>query len=348
MLENNAVSSSTLKSMFPRGANSDIYSDSNIMSKFTYAIIGTGAVGGLYGARLKKAGHVVHFLLHSDFNHVRRHGLKITSVDGSFRLPKVNAYRRAEDMPKCDVAVVTLKTTANHLLSSILPHVVKPGGTVIVLQNGFGAEKKVSRIVPRATIIGGLTFLCSTKIGPGHIRHVDYGVLTLALYRRDGKAGGVTPLMEEIAEDFRKSGTPTILCDDLVLARWKKLVWNIPFNGLSVLLNTSTRELMRNPHTRALAKTLMEDAVRGAAACGRKIPASFVDKMIKDTDKMVPYNTSMKLDFLNGKPMEIESIYGEPLRAAALRGVHLPRIEVIYRALSFLAKQTSLKQYDRS
>jgi len=318
------------------------------MSNLTYAIIGTGAVGGLYGARLQKAGHEVHFLLHSDFNHVRRHGLKITSVDGSFRLPKVNAYRRAADMPKCDVVVVTLKTTANHLLPSILPKVARPGGVVIILQNGLGAEKTAAGIVPRSVIIGGLTFLCSTKTGPGQIRHIDYGVLTMSLFRRDGKAGGITPLMEEIAEDFRRSGTPTILCEDLVLARWKKLVWNIPFNGLSVVLNASTRELTRNPHTRALARTLMDETVRGAASFGRKIPAAFIEKMMKDTDKMVPYNTSMKLDFLQNKPMEIESIYGEPLRAAARRGVRLPRMEVIYRALSFLTKHRSIKQYDQS
>jgi 2-dehydropantoate 2-reductase len=142
--------------------------------------------------------------------------------------------------------------------------------------------------------------------------------------------------MEDIAADFNKSGTPLKLIDDLILARWKKLVWNIPFNGLSVLLNASTLELVRNPHTRALSRALMEETVLGAAAFGRKIPVAFVNKMIRDTDRMEPYAPSMKLDFDFGKHMEIEAIYGVPLRAAASRGVKLPRIEMLYQALSLL------------
>ena len=308
------------------------------MSQLSYAIIGTGAVGGLYGARLQRAGREVHFLLHSDFNHVRRHGLRIDSINGNFKLSRVNAYRRAPDMPRCDVVVVTLKATANHLLPKILPHVAKPGGVVIVLQNGLGAESRVAKIVPQSTVIGGMSFLCSNKIGPGHVHHLDYGLLALALYTRNGKPGGIIPIMKQIASDFNKSGTPVKLIKDLVLARWKKLVWNIPFNGLSVLLNASTLDLVRNPGTRALALALMEETVKGAAAFGRKIPQSFVKKMMHDTDRMAPYETSMKLDHSRGKPMEIEAIYGEPLRAAASRGRSLPRITMLYQALCFLSR----------
>ncbi|MDD4872119.1 MAG: putative 2-dehydropantoate 2-reductase [Kiritimatiellae bacterium] len=311
------------------------------MSKFSYAIIGTGAVGGLYGARLQRAGYDVHFLLHSDFKHVKRHGLRIDSVNGNFKLPMVKAYRRASDMPQCDVVVVTLKATANHLLPGILPHAAKTGGVVIIIQNGLGAEKQVAQIVPKSIVLGGMSFLCSNKIGPGHIHHIDYGQLALALYTRNGKPGGIIPVMEEIAADFTRSGTPVKLISDLVLARWKKLVWNIPFNGLSVLLNASTLDLVRNPNIRALAQLLMEETAKGAAAFGRKIPKTFLTKMMKDTEKMAPYNTSMKLDFLRDKPMEIEAIYGEPLRTAVKHGARLPHIETLYHALSFL---NSVKQ----
>lgn len=306
------------------------------MSNLSYAIIGTGAVGGLYGARLQRAGREVHFLLHSDFKHVRRHGLRIDSINGNFKLPKVNAYLRAAHMPACDVVVVSLKATANHYLGKILPHVAKPGGVVIILQNGLGAEKYAVRFAPGSTMLGGMSFLCSNKVGPGHIHHIDYGLLTLALYTRSGKPGGIIPAMKEIASDFETSGTPVKLIKDLVLARWKKLVWNIPFNGLSVLLKASTRDLVRNPHTLALAHALMKEVLEGAGSFGRKIPGTFVNKMIRDTDRMAPYDTSMKLDFQNNRPMEVEAIYGEPLRAAASRGVHLPRIQTLYQSLSFL------------
>ena len=96
-----------------------------------YAIIGTGALGGFYGARLQRAGCDVHFLLHSDYEHVRQHGLVIESKDGDFVLPRINAYRDARDMPACDVIIVALKAIQNHLLPSLLPR----DGVVTLMQN---------------------------------------------------------------------------------------------------------------------------------------------------------------------------------------------------------------------
>src|SRR4028118_2338743 len=81
------------------------------MANRTYAILGTGAVGGFYGARLQKAGLDVRFLLHSDYEHVRQHGLVVESPEGDFTLSQVKAYRNADEMPRCDVVVIALKST---------------------------------------------------------------------------------------------------------------------------------------------------------------------------------------------------------------------------------------------
>ncbi|WP_372899510.1 2-dehydropantoate 2-reductase N-terminal domain-containing protein, partial [Stieleria sp.] len=90
------------------------------MIKQSYAILGSGAVGGLYGAMLARAGHVVHFLLHSDYEHVREHGWKIESHWGDFDLPQVNAHASIDTVPACDVTLIGLKTVNNHLLPSLL------------------------------------------------------------------------------------------------------------------------------------------------------------------------------------------------------------------------------------
>ena len=91
----------------------------NSTSNRTYAILGTGALGGYYGACLQRAGLDVHFLLRSDYEHVKEHGLIVESPDGDFTLPHVNAYQDVAKMPACDVVVVALKTTQNHLLPEI-------------------------------------------------------------------------------------------------------------------------------------------------------------------------------------------------------------------------------------
>lgn len=308
----------------------------DLMHRRTYAIIGTGAVGGFYGARLHRAGAEVHFLLHTDYRHVRRHGLRVDSADGDFVLPKVRAYGRVAHLPPCDVVVVALKTTHNHLLPELLPPVMKPQGIVLLLQNGLGEEDRVAAIVGPGLVMGGLSFLCSNKVGPGHICHLDYGRVALAEYGAKGRPRGVTPRMRAVARDFRKAGIPVSLERDLLLARWKKLVWNVPFNGLSVVLNALTNELMARRETRELARELMHEVVRGAAACGRTLPASFVGKMLRDTERMKPYKTSMMLDCEHRRPMEVEAIYGNPLRAARKAGVELPRTAMLYQELKFL------------
>lgn len=298
-----------------------------------FSIVGTGAVGGYYGALLQKAGFDVHFLLHQDFEHVRREGLVIESVYGDFMLPKVQAYNDPRKMPRCDVTVVALKTTANRALPNILPHIVSKEGAVLTLQNGLGSEDEIADIVGAEKVVGGLCFLCSNKIEPGRIRHLDYGLITIGEYRKDGQPGGISPRLDQLGADLKSAGIPIRLVEDLNLARWKKLVWNIPFNGLSVVWNALTDELVKNPVTRAMCEAMMREVADASAVCARPIEEAFIRKMMVDTEKMTPYAPSMKLDFDRGNPMEIESIYGNPLRAAKAKEVEMPETEKLYYQL---------------
>lgn len=242
-------------------------------------------------------------------------------------------------MPRCDVLLVTLKTTKNPLLPRILPPVVKRGGLIVLLQNGIGWEEKIAARFPYTHVAAGLAFLCSTKIGPGHIHHQDYGAVTLAPYAGSRRTTRAPAILKRVAADFRRAGVPVRILPDMVLARWKKLVWNIPFNGLSVVHNARTDRLISEPSFRREVLVLMGEVVRGARALGRHIPPSFVRKMIRDTERMKPYRTSMKVDFDARRPMEVEAIFGNPLRMARAAGAHLPRLAQLYRTLKELDKK---------
>lgn len=122
----------------------------------------------------------------------------------------------------------------------------------------------------------------------------------------------------------------------------QKLVWNIPYNGLSVVLDASTDELMANEDTRALVEQLMGEVIAGAAACSRHIPDSFIAKMLDHTANMQPYCTSMKIDYDQCRPLEVEAIFGNPLRIAQAAGVDLPRIATLYQQLKFLDAKNRL------
>lgn len=294
----------------------------------SYAIIGTGALGGFYGARLQQAGCDVHFLLHSDYEHVRDHGLVCESKDGDFILPRVQAYREARDLPPCDVTIVALKTNQNHLLADLLP----PRGAVLTLQNGLGNEQAIAALTAPERVLGGVAFLCSNKVGPGHIRHLDYGHLVLGEFA----TREISDRLRRVAADFERAGIAVQFEENLARARWRKLVWNIPYNGLSVLLDARTDELMAYPPTRRLCADLMREVVQAARQCQVPVAEELVEQMLAYTDQMKPYHTSMKLDYDAGRPLELESIFGNPLRAAQAAGAPCPLLATLYRQLRFL------------
>ena len=304
-----------------------------------YAVIGTGAVGGYYGGLLARAGLDVHFLLRSDYEHVREHGLRVESVDGDFDLPIVNACRHADEMPVCDVALVAIKTTQNASLSEILPRVVRPGGTVVVLQNGLGVEEDVARIVPEATVLGGLCFVCSQKAGPGHIRHLDYGLMTLGEYAPGYGRAGVTEGLVRLAETFEHAGIAVQISDNLGEARWRKLIWNIPFNGLTVVLNATTEQLIQDPASLRFAREIMIEVTETARGLGHAVGDEEIERMLGLTERMVAYKPSMKLDYDAGRPLEIQAIYWAPIAAAAKAGLTMPAVRTLALELEYLAQR---------
>ncbi len=304
-----------------------------------YCVLGTGALGGFYGGLMAKRGLDIHFLLHSDFEHVVKHGLRVDSKLGNFVLPKINAYAKPQDMPKCDVAIIGLKSTQNHLLEDLLKPILRDDSIVLVLQNGLNVEQTARGILGPNRVAGGCCFLCSNKVGPGHIRHLDYGRIVFGAYRGiDGSDPGPSPqMLQAVLQDMVASGIEAYLTEDLPTTKWKKLMWNIPFNGLSVLLNASTDAIMNDPDSRLLARRISEEVRQIALAAGSSIEPGYVDWVIDHTDDMVPYDSSMRLDYLNGRAIEVEAIYGNALQEAQRCGFAAPIVMTMYQQLKFMA-----------
>ncbi len=296
-----------------------------------YGVIGTGALGGFYGGMLAKAGHEVHFLFRSDFEHVRVNGLKVDSVKGDFHLPEINAYHTTRQMPVCDVILVCLKTTGNHLLPELIKPLLHPESLVILLQNGLGLEEELSAQLPEVQIAGGLAFICSNKVGPGHINHLDFGKLILGSYNVSQSI-----VLEKVVHDFQEADIHAELAPDLGFARWQKLVWNIPFNGMTVVLNTTTDRLMADENTRELSHELMLEVINGAHHCGVPLKESLATQMIDMTIKMKPYAPSMKLDYDFRRPMEIEYIYSKPIQTAREAGFEMHKVAMLEKQLRFI------------
>jgi 2-dehydropantoate 2-reductase len=313
-------------------------SDHPILDEWRYGILGTGALGGLYGGLLAKYGKNVHFVARSDYEHLRDKGLKVDTPSGNFHLSKLRVYRTPQEMPEVDVAIVAWKTTSNADLRPALEAVCHGQTSVLVLQNGLDVEREAAEIVGANRVLGGCCFLCSNKVGPGHIHHLDYGTIVFGEYDASLR-GHVTRRMKKLAEDFQQAGIDMRPDADLLRTRWKKLVWNIPFNGLSVALQANTAAIMQDPAAARLAEQLMQEVRQAADACGVKIEAAHIQNMLEATRKMVPYDSSMSLDYRAKRPMEVESIFGNPLRASQAAGYTAPKIDMLYHQLCFLDRQ---------
>jgi len=296
-----------------------------------YGVIGMGAIGGFYGAKLAHAGKEVHFLSHSDYQYVKERGLQVDSCDGSFHLPQINAYGAASDMPKCDVVLIGLKTVNNHLLPELLPPLLKEDTLVVLIQNGIGVEEDVQKMFPEVQLAAGLAFICSAKTEPGRVNHQCYGYINIGNYSCKQQEK-----IDEVVDDFRKAGVDANEVEYLE-ARWKKAVWNMPFNGMTVALNTQTDILLQHPSTLQLIKDQMMEVIEAAQACGVKnIDESFAEKMIYNTVHMTPYSPSMKLDFDFKRPMEINYLYTRPIEKAREAGYQMRKLEMLEQELRFL------------
>jgi 2-dehydropantoate 2-reductase len=314
------------------------------------AVVGCGAVGSYYGAMLARDYHEVHFLLRSDYDVVRRNGVQIRSPKGDFTV-RPKCARAPEEIGTCELVLIGLKTTANGQFESLLPSLVGSGTTLITLQNGLGNEERLARYFSPAQIMGGLCFVCLNRLQPGLIQHLDYGLVVVGEFQ-----GWPEPRTHNIAEAFRHAGIPCKVTDNLKRAHWEKLVWNVPFNGLGVassagfeaVVNGSLRahavlgeclttdRLLTDPGWEKLVRELMLEIIAGARALKLDVEPALAEKQIARTRTMGAYKPSTLIDFERGQPLELDSLFLEPLRQAQSAGVAMPRLSALSEVLRAL------------
>jgi len=296
----------------------------------SFAIIGSGAVGSYYGARLVQGGQDVHFLLRSDYEAVRQNGLTIKSCAGDFDLPpdQLQLYRDARDMPQVDWVIVTLKTTNNDQFERLIHPLLKPDTAILTLQNGLGNEDRLALLFGPGRVLGGMAFTCINRQSPGLIDHSAHGLIRLGEY-----AGRPGARAAHIADLFNRCQIPCDVLDDLQYGRWEKLVWNIPFNGLSTILNQNTEQILATATGERLVRDIMAEVIASARANGVIMNDDLIDLNITRTREMAGYQTSMQVDRQRGRDLEIEAIIGEPLRSGIARSVANPLIRMLYALL---------------
>lgn len=287
------------------------------------AVVGSGALGLYYGGRLAEAGMDVRFLARSDFDALSHDGIRAESVAGDFHLPGVSAFRSPEGIGPVDLVIVSWKATANGALAETLPPLLHDGTQVLTLQNGLGNCEAIAEIVGAERVCAGLCFVCVNRIAPGTVSHTAGGRVTIGEF-----AKGIPGRAEAMAARFREAKIPASATDDLLMAQWEKLVWNIPFNGLSVAEGGVTTDvLLSDPETENTIRELMWEVVAAARAQGIPLDGALVESNIGRTRPMGPYRPSTMIDFTEGRELELDPIWEEPLRRGNAAGVEAPAME---------------------
>jgi 2-dehydropantoate 2-reductase len=290
------------------------------------AVVGSGAVGCYYGGRLAQGGNDVRFLMRRDLGAVRKAGLHVQSPAGDFSLPDVRAFGSTSEIGPSDLVIIALKSTSNDQLDDLLPPLLHEDTVLLTLQNGLGSDEFLAGRFGPQRVMGGLCFVCLNRTAPGVIHHIAQGQVALGEF--DGPPRQRT---HELAAEFERCGVPCRVVDSLAAERWKKLAWNVPFNGLSIAGGgMDTERILSDPALNELARALMREVIDGASRLGFTLPDDLEAVHMSATATMGAYRPSSLIDFLAGREVEIEAIWGEPLRRATKAGAAMPCLQTLH------------------
>src|SRR5207248_2035991 len=234
------------------------------------AIIGAGAIGSFYGGELAVGGRDVRFLVRGGFDQIKQSGIRTRGKKENFHIVNAQVYQTPTEIGPCDLVLIALKATNNDAMLELIPPLLHQTTTLLTLQNGLGNEEFLAGHFGAERVVGGLCFICLNRISPGVIEHFHYGSLTIGEF-----TGVPKSRTHDIASEFKRCGVGCDVVECLMRERWRKLVWNIPFNGLSIAAGgITTQDILRAASLRSSALGLMDEIVAAARACGNDLPAN--------------------------------------------------------------------------
>ena len=303
-------------------------------------VIGSGAIGSYYGAKLVHGRSDVHFLMRGNLSEVRHAGIYVRGSGENFRVPNVNAYNSTDEIGLCDLVLIAVKATSNRDLVDLIPPLLHQETMLLTLQNGLGNEEFLAEHFGPERVLGGLCFIALKRISSVQVERFAHGDVVIGEH-----VHAPQPRAHQVAAEFQRAGIKCEVTDNLARERWRKLVWNIPFNGLSILAGgIDTAAIIRDERLRKLTLELMAEVIGAANKCGYALPSDSWRELMQRSETMGAFKPSTLLDWQAGKPLEVEAIWGEPLRRARAAGSDMPRTDMLHALLTKLEQQRGALQ----
>lgn len=294
------------------------------------AIIGTGGVGGYFGAKLAQAGNEVTFLARGEhLKVIQKNGLTVKSILGDFRVENIKATDKISNIEKPDLVIISVKAWQVKGIGEELKPILKSDTTIIPLQNGVLAADELSENIDRNHILGGLCRIISKIEAPGVINH--FGVTPTIVFGELDKSK--TERLARIQNVFNAAGIESRISDDIEADIWKKFI-SICVSGLLAVSNTTYGELRELKETRNLMVELINEVYILSKKIGVNIEEGFVDKTVSFIDTYPSDSTSsLTRDVWERKPSEIEYQNGTVVRLGEKYGVATPINRFVYSCI---------------
>ena len=294
-------------------------------------VLGAGSVGLYFGGRLAQGGAEVSVVVRSDYETAVRSGYDVSSIAGDFHFTPHLVLKNAADYPgAADYVILTTKVLPTVDRVALLRPAIRSKGTAIVLiQNGIDIEEEIRSAFPDNELLSTIAYIGASRPSPGKVLHQGSGVLQMGVYPH-----GISPALKRLADAFNASKVKCEMMEDIVFTRWNKLLWNLPYNPVSVLAGRAdTSRMSRGGELEKLCADLMSEVIRVANAAGVALTEELAEKQREFTRNFPPYKTSMLQDYEAGRALEVDAILGNTLRVARRFNVDVPRIECCYALL---------------
>jgi 2-dehydropantoate 2-reductase len=291
-------------------------------------MMGSGGVGGYYGARLLQAGHEVAFVARgAHAQAMRKKGLRIRSELGDAHL-SVRVIDDPAQAGPTDLAVIAVKLWDTEDAARAVARV--PGAAVVSLQNGVDKDEVLAAAVGRDRVLGGVTHIGAVIAEPGIIAQTGK-LQRVTLGELDGSR---TPRLQAAVDAFRSASVEAIASDDIIRVTWEKFVFLSALSGLTALTRKPIGEVRGHPITRSMLLDALREAVALARAEGARLDEAFAQKQLEVIDALPPAMlSSMAQDLLRGRRLELPWLSGAIVRRAEAHGIRVPTHQAITAAL---------------
>lgn len=295
-------------------------------------VMGAGAVGCYFGARLQTAGEEVVFCARGQhLAAIRERGLEITSSRGDLKI-RVTATDTPADHKPYELIIFCVKGYDTDAAAKLIDGCLKPGGAILTLQNGVENEARLATIFGEGAVMGGNARVGVEIVAPGKIVHISTGHIDFG--EIDGRE---TDRALSVADAFRRAGILGQLSADIKTLRWDKLIWNGSLNTVATLTRRRVGDLLDDPESLKLLRTLMTEIAAVGRAEGAQLGDDRVDAYLEHSRKNLrALKTSTQQDLEHGKPLEYDELSGAIVRAARRHGIAVPANEAIYALLRLL------------